>query len=188
MANERRGREGGVCVGMRDRWVGESDWRWKAMLGDVVGTRVRGGKSVTRCRSDSENVESSVYISSPNAWASVTTKNENETTKKKLEEIDVSICILSLSLVDFLPAPLLVPDNQTTLLLMSSRPNKDIVQFWRRENQPLSDQHVFCTFGISEGLPTPEQKALKVPERPKAVFPVVCIVPWHFCNLGSVHQ
>src|SRR6266571_363227 len=125
MANERRGRERGVCVWMRDRWVGESDWRWKAMLGDVVGTRVRGGKSVTRCRSDSENVESNAYISSPNAWTSVTTKNENETTKKKLEEIDVGICVLSLSLADFLPAPLLVPDNQTTLLLTSSGPNKD---------------------------------------------------------------
>ncbi len=52
-------------------------------------------------------------------------KTKNETTKKKLEEIDVGICVLSLSLADFLPAPLLVPDNQTTLLLTSSGPNKD---------------------------------------------------------------
>ncbi len=49
------------------------------MEGEVGdGTRVRGGKSVTRCWSDSEDVESSVYISSPNAWASVATENEKK--------------------------------------------------------------------------------------------------------------
>ena len=138
------------------------------MEGEVGdGTRVRGGKSVTRCWSDSEDVESSVYISSPNAWASVATENE----KKTLEEIDVGICVLITLLADFLPAPMLVPENQTTLLPTSSGPDKDIVQFRKRENQPLSDQHVFCTFGIFEGVPTPEQKALEVLEQPQAVFP-----------------
>ncbi|SRR6266702_685027 len=101
------------------------------MEGEVGdGTRVRGGKSVTRCWSDSEDVESSVYISSPNAWASVATENE----KKTLEEIDVGICVLITLLADFLPAPMLVPENQTTLLPTSSGPDKDIVQFRKRES------------------------------------------------------
>ena len=52
--------------------------------------------------------------------------------KKNLEEIDFGICVLTLA--DFLPAPLLVPDNQTTLLPTSSGLNKDIVQFRRRIN------------------------------------------------------
>ena len=76
MVNERQGREG-ECAWMRERWVGEGDI-------DGDGGRswgmpwVRGGKSVTRCWSDSEDVESSVYISSPNAWASVATENEKK--------------------------------------------------------------------------------------------------------------
>src|SRR6266702_3214621 len=80
MVNERQGREG-ECAWMRGRWGGEGD-----IDGDG-GRRwgmpwVRGGKSVTRWWYNSKDIENSVKISNPNAWASVKTKNEKK--KKKL--------------------------------------------------------------------------------------------------------